>query len=61
MMCEESCAKTVREILAAQEGVRDVVVQFDQRQATCQVDPRKFKADAAIAELADQDFVATVR
>lgn len=60
MMCAESCAKSVEEILAAQPGVHQVAVDFEHKQATCQVDPQTFDVDAAVAELADQDFTASI-
>jgi copper chaperone CopZ len=60
MMCEASCAKTVEKVLAARPGVEEVVVDFERKQARCRIDPETFDAAAAIAELADQDFVATV-
>jgi copper chaperone CopZ len=60
MMCADSCAKTVEEILAAQPGVREVQVSFEASQAICHVDPELFEPDIAIAELADQDFTARV-
>lgn len=60
MMCEESCAKSVEKILAAQPGVENVAVEFEKKHAVCRIDPQTFDAAAAVAELADQDFAATV-
>jgi copper chaperone CopZ len=60
MMCEDSCAKTVKEILASQPGVQNVVVNFENKEALCQVDPLAFDTKAAMAELADRGFSATV-
>lgn len=59
MMCVDSCAKRVEEILAAQPGVQAVVVDYEQEQATCRIDPRTFNSEAAVAELADKGFAAT--
>jgi copper chaperone CopZ len=61
MMCAESCAPTVQEILGRQRGVEEAVVNFETSTATCTVDAWTFDADHAIAELADQDFIATVK
>ena len=44
-----------------QPGVEKAVVDYETKQATCTIDPKTFDADAAIAELADQDFIATAR
>ena len=59
MMCEFSCAPKVREVLAAQPGVKDVQVELDAKRATVAVDEEKFDADAAIAALVDVQFVNT--
>lgn len=59
MMCEVSCAPKVREILAAQPGVKDVQVELETKTATVTVDEEKFDADAAIAALVDVQFVNT--
>ena len=56
MMCEESCAKAVKETLAAQPGVEEVVVDFPNRRATVAVDKKMFDADAALAALLDKQF-----
>ena len=56
MMCEASCAKAVKETLAGQAGVVDVVVDFPKRLATVAVDKKKFDADAALAALLDKQF-----
>ena len=58
MMCEDSCAKSVREILASQPGVQDVEVDYDAKTATCAVDEAQFDPTTAIAALADKDFEA---
>jgi copper chaperone CopZ len=56
MMCEESCAKKVRELLADQAGVKDVVVDFPAKKATVAVDADKFDAQAAKDVLLDYGF-----
>ena len=57
MMCEDSCAAKVREILAEQKGVADVKVDFPTRKACIAVkDVEKFDAKAAIAALVDYGF-----
>lgn len=53
MMCEESCAAKVREVLSEQPGVEDVVVDFPNRTATVAVDETVFDADGAVHLLAD--------
>ncbi len=56
MMCEESCAKAVRETLAAQPGAKEVVVDFPKKLATVAVDEKTFSSDAALAALLDKQF-----
>lgn len=56
MMCPESCAVKVKEILSEQPGAKDVVVDFDSKTATVAVEEGKFDADAAIAALVDHGF-----
>jgi copper chaperone CopZ len=56
MMCEESCAVKVREVLAEQPGVRRVNVDFPKRIATLSIDNSHFSADAAVAALVDHGF-----
>jgi copper chaperone CopZ len=56
MMCEESCAVKVREVLSAQEGVNSVKVDFPNRTATLAVRPSQFDADQTIAALMDHGF-----
>jgi len=56
MMCPQSCAVKVHEILSEQPGVKDAVVDFDARMATVAIEPGKFDADAAIAALVDHGF-----
>lgn len=56
MMCPQSCAVKVHEILSEQPGVKDAVVDFDGRLATVAIEPGKFDADAAIAALVDHGF-----
>jgi copper chaperone CopZ len=56
MMCEESCAKAVKETLAAQAGAKEVVVDFPKKLATVAVDEKEFDSDAALAALLDKQF-----
>lgn len=56
MMCEESCAKAVRETLAAQPGAKEVVVDFPKKLATVAIDETTFSSDAALAALLDKQF-----
>lgn len=56
MMCPQSCAVKVHEILSEQPGVKDAVVDFDARMATVAIEPGKFDAEAAIAALVDHGF-----
>jgi copper chaperone CopZ len=56
MMCEESCAKAVRETLAAQPGAKEVVVDFPKRLATVAIDEKAFDSEAALAALLDKQF-----
>ena len=56
MMCEESCAVKVHEVLSKQAGVKRVNVDFPSRTATLAVNQSKFDADQAIAALVDHGF-----
>lgn len=56
MMCEESCAVKVHEILSEQPGVKDSIVDFPARTATVAIEEGQFDADAAIAALVDYGF-----
>lgn len=56
MMCEESCAKAVKETLAAQPGAKEVIVDFPKRLATVAIDEKTFSSDAALAALLDKQF-----
>ena len=56
MMCEESCAKAVRETLAAQPGAKEVVVDFPKKIATVAIDEKAFSSDDALAALLDKQF-----
>jgi copper chaperone CopZ len=56
MMCPESCAVKVKEILSEQPGAKEVVVDFDAKTATVAVDKDKFDPQAAIAALVDHAF-----
>ena len=55
MMCQHACAGKVKEALAAQPGVQDVMVDFQSKLATVAVGD-KFNSDAAIATLIDYQF-----
>jgi len=56
MMCEESCAVKVREVLSKQEGVQSVKVDFPSRTATLAVRESNFSTEQAIAALVDHGF-----
>jgi copper chaperone CopZ len=56
MMCPESCAVKVKEILSEQPGAKEVVVDFDSKTATVAIEEGTFDADAAIAALVDHGF-----
>jgi copper chaperone CopZ len=56
MMCEESCAVKVREVLSEQPGVEQVQVDFPSRTATVLANRLRFDADAAVAALVDHGF-----
>jgi copper chaperone CopZ len=56
MMCEESCAVKVREVLSEQPGVKRVKVDFPNRTATLAVRQSSFNVDRAIAALVDHGF-----
>jgi mercuric ion binding protein len=56
MMCEESCAVKVREVLSEQPGVKRVKVDFPHRTATLAVHQSDFDVNRAIAALVDHGF-----
>jgi copper chaperone CopZ len=56
MMCAESCAVKVKEILSEQPGAKEVVVDFDSKTATVAIEKGKFDPQAAIAALVDHAF-----
>ena len=56
MMCPEGCGEATREILAEQEGVKEVKIDFLSKLAVVAVDQEKFNADKALAELIDHGF-----
>jgi mercuric ion binding protein len=56
MMCEESCAVKVHDVLAKQDGVRSVQVDFPHRTATLSVSNSRFNIENAIAALVDHGF-----
>jgi copper chaperone CopZ len=57
MMCPDSCVMATKEILSAQPGVKEVLVNFDAKTATVAVDQDAFQTEAALAALADRGFV----
>jgi copper chaperone CopZ len=57
MMCAESCAKKVKEVLSGQPGAKEVVVDFDSKTAKVAIEKDgQFDANAAIAALVDHGF-----
>lgn len=56
MMCPEGCGAKVKQILSAQPGAKDVVINFETKTATVAVDQEKFDPEAAIAALKDYGF-----
>lgn len=56
MHCQYGCAAKVQEVLASQEGVEDVMVDFDAKKAIVAIDTSKFDGEAAVAALVDFDF-----
>ena len=56
MMCPEGCGEAMREILAEQDGVKDVKIDFPSKLAVVAVDQEKFNTDKALAELIDHGF-----
>src|SRR6476660_7153574 len=56
MMCPEGCGAKVKEILAAQPGAKDVLVEFDSKTVKVAVDKDKFDAKQAVAALVDHQF-----
>ena len=59
MMCPDSCVATVREILEAQPGVREVLVDYETKTATVAIDEEEFQVDAALEMFVDRAFVHT--
>jgi copper chaperone CopZ len=56
MMCPEGCGAKVKEILSAQLGAKDVLVDFPGKTAKVAVDKDKFDAKQAVAALVDHQF-----
>ncbi|HVT27449.1 MAG TPA: heavy-metal-associated domain-containing protein [Lacipirellulaceae bacterium] len=56
MMCPESCAPKVKEILSKQPGAKEVIVDFPSKTATVAIDKSKFDPKQAIAALVDHQF-----
>lgn len=56
MMCEESCAVKVKEILVKEPGAKDVIVDFGTKTATVAIEEGTFDPQQAIAALVDHHF-----
>ena len=56
MHCQYGCAAKVKEVLASQNGVEDVKVDFDAKKAIVAIDTSKFDGEAAVAALVDVQF-----
>ena len=56
MYCQHACVAKVKEILASQEGVKDVKIDFDTKTATLAISKAAFNAEAALAALVDHQF-----
>jgi copper chaperone CopZ len=56
MMCPEGCGAKVKEILSAQPGAKDVLIDFPAKTAKVAVDKDKFDAKEAVAALVDHQF-----
>jgi len=57
MMCAEGCGLKVKEILSAQPGAKEVLVNFDAKKATVAIgDDDKFDSHTALAALVDHQF-----
>jgi len=56
MMCPEGCGAKTKEILSAQPGAKEVVINFEAKSATVAVEKDKFDAEVAIAALVDHGF-----
>lgn len=59
MMCEFGCAAKVKDLLAAQQGVKDVKVEFEDKKAVVAVNKEEFDSEAAVATLIDYQFPNT--
>jgi copper chaperone CopZ len=57
MMCPDGCGATAREVLSAQPGVKEVLIDFDSKQAMVAVDSDSFDPTAALAALVDRGFI----
>ncbi len=56
MMCAEGCGVKVKEVLSEQRGVKDVLVDFDDKTAKVAVDGDAFDSNEALAALVDHSF-----
>lgn len=57
MMCAEGCGETVKGILAKQPGVKEVVVDFEDRTARVTVEEGQFDSKKALDDLVDKQFL----
>jgi copper chaperone CopZ len=60
MMCEDSCAATVKAILSKQPGVKEVRVDFAAKTAMVAIEEGQFDPQSAIAKLIDKGFDHTM-
>ena len=59
MMCEKSCVVQVKKALTEQPGVKEVMVNFEEKLATVAVNQEVFDPQAAIATLVDYQFTSS--
>ena len=59
MYCRHGCVAKVKEVLTAQQGVKDVKIDFETKTATVAVNTNAFNAEAALAALVDHQFNGT--
>ncbi|NOY41752.1 MAG: heavy-metal-associated domain-containing protein [Planctomycetes bacterium] len=57
MYCEFSCVEKVKQVLADQAGVKEVVVDFKSKTVTVAIDQSAFNAEGAVAALVDYQFM----
>ena len=56
MYCKHGCVAKVKEVLTAQQGVKEVKVDFETKTATVAINANAFNAEAALAALVDHQF-----